>query len=68
MNADDLGPNTFFTTTGKDVWKMLEYCHEPTCILENLETKKREHFGMGGITAQSFQRVAMPIDPKETEK
>ena len=60
MNSGDLVLDALFTTNGKDVWKLTSFCMEPTCILENLETKKVEEFGMSGLTAESFHRITMP--------
>jgi len=61
MNANDLEIPAFFTTDGRDIWKLQSYCLEPTCELVNLETGRKEHFGLGGITAQAFKKIKMPI-------
>lgn len=61
MNKNDLEQHAFFTTNGKDVWKLRSFRLEPTCRLENLEDPdKSESFGMGGLTAQTFHRIKMP--------
>ena len=65
MNANDLEPNAFFTTNGKDIWKILYYCKEPTCRLRNVETGDEDNFGMSGLTAAGFHRITMPIEVKE---
>lgn len=68
MNSGDLEPDTFFTTNGKDVWKLGTFCMTPTCELTNLETGEIENFGMDGITAQRFHKITMPAKAKqETE-
>lgn len=62
MDSSDLEADALFTTNGKDVWKLRFYCMQPTCRLENLEDPDRiESFGMGGLTAQSFHKIKMPI-------
>lgn len=61
MTKHDLELNAYFTTNGEDIWRIQSYCLEPTCLLRNLETGKEESFGMGGITANSFKRISMPI-------
>lgn len=30
-----------FTIDGKDVWRLIIYCDEPTATFENIETKER---------------------------
>ena len=60
MNANDLEGISFFTTDGTDIWKMLYFCHQPTCKLVNVETGEEESFGMGGLTAEIFHRIKMP--------
>lgn len=61
MNSKDLRANSFFTTDGTDIWALRAHYVGPSCDLENLETKKTRNFGMGGLTAQSFHRIEMPI-------
>lgn len=61
MNKNDLELPSFFTTDGTDIWKLRSFCLEPTCDLENMETHKIESFGMGGLTAQGFKRIDMPL-------
>jgi len=65
MIGIDLITNRFFTTTGEDIWKVEWYFTQPSCRLKNLETGDVEEFGMGGLTAQKFHRIEMPIKPKE---
>ena len=60
MDRNDLEIPAFFTTNGKDIWKLRWFCLEPTCCLENMETHEEQQFGMRGITAQGFRRVEMP--------
>lgn len=74
MDVGDLAPNSYFTTNGKDIWKLGEYCTQPTCTLVKLcppgvtdKAVRRENFGMGGITAQRFHKITMPIEAKESE-
>jgi len=63
MDAGDLGDiSTFFTTDGKDVWKLVSCCMTPSCTLENLQTGAKETFGMGGLTAGTFHRIKMPME------
>lgn len=65
MNTNDFVLNAFFTTNGKDVWKLESFIMEPSCRLKNLETGKVEDFGMSGLTARSFHRILMPKEIKE---
>ena len=60
MDSTDLKQNAFFTTDGSDVWKLGSYCLHPTCELTNMETNEKASFGMNGLTAQRFHRIAMP--------
>ena len=52
----------YFTTDGLDIWELKTYCLQPTCVLENLKTGRKESFGMGGITAQNFMKIKMPVE------
>lgn len=65
MNSSDLEPNTFFTTNGKDIWKLGTFCMTPTCELTNLETGQVESFGMNGLTAERFHKILMPMAIKK---
>ena len=60
MDASDLGKDVFFTTNGKDIWKLQSYCLRPTCELLRMSDGMKESFGMGGLTAQRFHRIEMP--------
>lgn len=66
MNSGDLKPDTFFTTNGKDIWKLGTFCLTPTCELTNPETGQMESFGMDGLTAERFHKIEMPIKSKDT--
>lgn len=63
MTQDDLEGHAFFTITGKDIWRLESYYLTPSCSLVNLETKEIKSFGLGGITAESFKRIIMPVKP-----
>ena len=41
MKTDDLDLDNLFTTDGKDVWRMVSFCTEPTCRLAGNEKQKR---------------------------
>lgn len=60
MNSNDLDVGGFFTTNGTDIWKLKAFYSEPSCKLENVETKEIVNFGMGGITSKEFHRIQMP--------
>lgn len=61
MNSNDLEVGAFFTTNGKDIWRLMSYFNEPSCTLENVDdSARRETFGIRGLTAQSFHRIKMP--------
>ncbi len=60
MNSSNLEPNAFFTRDGKDLWMLGTFCLQPTCELTNVATGQTESFGMGGLTAQDFQRIQPP--------
>lgn len=60
MDSTDLEPHSFFTTNGKDIWKLESYCLTPTCTLVNTEDGREESFGMNGLTAQEFHKIVMP--------
>ena len=66
MDSKDLEANAFFTTDGKDVWKMLYFCMSPSCRLKNLETGEEESFGINGLTARRFHRIKMPDIPEKS--
>lgn len=61
MDSNDLEQGQFFTTDGTDIWEKVFYCMQPSCQLRNLKTGDTEDFGMGGLTAQKFHRIKMPI-------
>lgn len=52
--------NDFFTTNGKDIWKLESYILGPSCELRNLETEEKQNFGLGGHAARSFHHIEMP--------
>ncbi len=60
ITQEDLEVGKFFTTDGKDVWKMEYFCLTPTVRLKNLETSEERDFGLGGITANDFHKIEMP--------
>lgn len=60
MNSSDLDGLAFFTTDGKDIWKVLHFCMSPSCRLKNMETGEEESFGMNGLTAERFHKIKMP--------
>ena len=60
MNSRDLKPNAFFTTDGTDLWMLGAFCLQPTCELTNIATGAVEGFGMGGLTADRFRKIAPP--------
>ena len=63
MNASDLTMGAYFTTTGKDIWKLDGYFDMPSCTLRRLDEPGEETFGMGGVIAESFKRIDMPVVP-----
>jgi hypothetical protein len=61
MKINDLEKGGFFTTNGKDIWRLVSWFREPSCTLENMDKKTQvETFGMNGLTAQNFHRIEMP--------
>jgi len=60
MYGKDIEVGAFFTTNGKDIWKLVSYFVGPSCKLKNVETGKEEHFGIEGFTAKQFIRIEMP--------
>ena len=44
-------------TAFPSAWRVVSYCASPTVTLENLETKERLHFGIGGATAQGWKQL-----------
>ena len=60
MNSSDLMSNSFFTTNGKDIWKLQSFFTGPSCEMLNLENGKKETFGMNGLTARNFHKIKMP--------
>ena len=60
MDSGDLGPDTFFTTDGKDIWKLDSYYTGPSCTLKNIETGDTKTFGMRCTIAESFHRITIP--------
>ena len=51
-----------FTTNGRDVWRILYYCEEPTVTLENVETKERRGGAIGCRNLADFVRLD-PVEP-----
>ena len=61
MNGNDLEVNAYFTTNGKDVWKLVSYFSEPSCRLANMDDMAIiEEFGILSRAAQRFHRIKMP--------
>lgn len=60
MKQSDLEVGAFFTTGHFDIWKMDSFCLSPTCTLKNLETGQVMSFGINGLSADDFEKVAMP--------
>ena len=61
MDSSDLEKGGFFTTNGKDIWRLVCWFREPSCTLENMDDSARvENFGLNGLTAQNFHRIEMP--------
>ena len=66
MNTNDLEVNAYFTTNGKDIWKLASYFSEPSCRLVNMDdTAIIEEFGISSRNAQRFHRIQMPKEIKE---
>lgn len=53
MNGDDVGK--LFTTDGKDAWRCVAYCGQPTISFENLETKDRVGGAVGCLNVRDFK-------------
>ena len=47
----------FFTTNGKDVWRLRSFCPTPTVDLINEKTGETREFGLGGSLAEEFQKL-----------
>lgn len=62
MNSSDLkDPGDIFTTNGEDVWELMSFALQPSCLMKNLKTGAEEGFAMGGLTAQKFHKIKMPV-------
>jgi len=46
---------------GKSAYRVIAYCESPSVELEDLETKERLSFGIGGLTAHEF----VPLEPSK---
>lgn len=57
MTSNDFEHGALFTNGAGGVYRIESWCMQPTCTLVNLETGHKEHFGIGGLTAESFIRL-----------
>jgi hypothetical protein len=54
MNWEKLVGKLVTDDAGRSAYRVISYCESPTVIIENLETKERQSFGIGGLTADLF--------------
>jgi hypothetical protein len=57
MDANNLNHKQLFTKQGKGVYALEGYFNGPSCTMINLATGGRETFGMGGITAGTYEPI-----------
>lgn len=55
---DYLEQKQIYSKDGKGLWRVIAYCAQPTLTMENVITKQRETFGLGGATALTFNPIA----------
>lgn len=55
INEKDVG--SLFTTNGKDVWRCMSYCGEPTATFENIETKTKTGGSVRSLNVADFKRL-----------
>ena len=67
MKTDDFEIGAFFTTNGRDIWKLQSFCTQPTCKLKNLETGEEVSFGIGGLTSENYHKITMPDEALKKE-
>lgn len=46
-----------FTRDGKDAWRLVSFCSDPTVSFENLETKERVGGSLFSQNARQFTRL-----------
>lgn len=46
-----------------NIYRLISWCNNPTVCLENIETKERLDFGIGGLTARNMDKLV--IDEKD---
>ena len=49
----------FFTINGKDLWRLIGYCENPTATFENMITKERKHGAVGSIIINEFKELTL---------
>ncbi len=46
-----------FTKDGKDVWRLISFCDQPSLQFENVETKRRECGVVGSPLVEQFHEL-----------
>ena len=54
MIRDESSLNHFFTRDGKEIWRMIAYCPQPTVVLENIVTGERVQWGVGSSILSKY--------------
>ena len=57
IKEKDLALTRKFTTNGKDVWEMVSYTFNPSCVLENIESGETVEFTVGCLMSKKFNAV-----------
>lgn len=54
---DHIEQRHIYTKDGRDLWRIIAFCDQPTVTMQNIITGERECFGIGGITATKFEPI-----------
>lgn len=63
MKKEDVGK--FYTTDGKDIWRLISYCEYPTATMENVETKERINGAVGCLNLKPFKRLVVATEDRD---
>lgn len=46
-----------YTQSGNGLWRIIGYMDSPSITMENILTKRREHFGVHSLNAGAFEPI-----------
>ena len=59
IELNDETLNKIFTTDGRDAWRVVSFCKEPTAKIINLETKEERDGSIYSLNLGGFKEMAI---------